>query len=165
MHHFPLSILSNPLFAQGQEQGTQVQLRGCLIISIPRTCYIHVRFSFTKFPMYSITQSHYFKHFHWKLLSKNCQDKGMKSFDADDSPLEQTLLTLPVWSNWRNKENKNMSQEGHSSIVVMKRWGGLREASIKFISKKNPWWWWVLCQNKIPRGGYKVQYWFIQGSQ
>ena len=166
MHHFPLSILSNPLFAQGQEQGTQVQLRGCLIISIPRTCYIHVRVSFIKVPMYSITQSHYFKHFHWKLLSKNCQNKGMKSFDADDSPLEQTLLTLPVWSkNWRNKENKNMSQEGHSSIVVMKRWGGLREASIKFISKKNPWWWWVLCQNKIPRGVYKVQYWFIQGSQ
>ena len=31
-----------------------------------------------------------------------------------------------------------MSQEGHSSIVVMKRWGGLREASIRFISKKNP---------------------------
>ena len=103
--------------------------------------------------MCSIMQSHYFKHFHWKLLSKNCQNKGMKSFDVGDSPLEQTHLTLPVWSkNWRNTENKNMSQEEHSSIIVMKRSGGLREASIKFISQKNPWWWWVLCQNKIPRG-------------
>ena len=134
-------------------------LKGCLIISVPRTCYIHVGVCFIKVPMYSIMQSHYFKHFHCKLLSQNCQNKEMKSFDADDSPLEQTLLTLPVWSkNWRNKENKNMSQEGHSSIVVMKRWGGLREAS-----KKNPWWWWVLCQNKIPRGVYKVQYWFYTG--
>ena len=107
-------------------------LKGCLIISVPRTCYIHVGVCFIKVPMYSIMQSHYFKHFHWKLLSKNCQNKGMKSFDADDSPLEQTLLTLPVWSkNWRNKEDKNLSQEGHSSIVVMKRWGGLREASKK----------------------------------
>ena len=109
-------------------------LKGCLIISVPRTCYIHVGVCFIKVPMYSIMQSHYFKHFHWKLLSKNCQNKGMKSFDADDSPLEQTLLTLPVWSkNWRNKEDKNLSQEGHSSIVVMKRWGGLREALKKKI--------------------------------
>ena len=144
----PIICLSN---TQGQAQG-QVHLRGCLRISVPRTCNIHVGVCFIKVPKYSIRQSHYFKHFHWKLLSKNCQKKGMKSFDTVDSPLEQTLLTLPVWSkNWRNKETKSMSQEKHSSIIVMNRWGGLREASIKFIcqkllvsfvavfSLKNPW--------------------------
>ena len=30
----------------------------------------------------------------------------MKSFDADDSPLEQTLLTLAVWSIKLKKQRK-----------------------------------------------------------
>lgn len=159
----PIICLSD---TQGQEQGTQVQLKGCLIISVLRTCYIHVGVRFIKVPMYSIMQSQYFKHFHWKLLSKNCQNKGIKSFEADDSPLEQTLLTLPVWSkNWRNKETKSMSQEKHSSIIVMKRWGGLREASIKFISQKLPDDDEFFAKTISLELVYKVQYWFIQGSQ